>query len=166
MMTKTAYIGIGSNLGDKLGNCRSAVDRIRRLPGCEVTAQSGFYRTAPVGVKGQDWYVNGVVAVSTANPARHLLKSLLAIETEMGRERRRKWDARIIDLDILLFGDEVIDEEDLTVPHPMMHMRKFVLVPMVSMSPEVIHPVLEKPMAALLSGISDESQTVVRLESD
>ena len=162
-MTKTAYIGIGLNLGDKLSNCLSAIDRINTIPGSKVTARSDFYRTSPVGVEEQDWYVNGVVAVTTNATAQHLLKSLLAIEADMGRERRRKWDSRIIDLDILLFGDDIIDEENLKVPHPMMHLRKFVLVPMVSMAPHLIHPILGKPLLALFSSISDESQAVVRL---
>jgi 2-amino-4-hydroxy-6-hydroxymethyldihydropteridine diphosphokinase len=164
-MTKTAYIGIGSNLGDKLSNCLSAIDRIDAIPGIKVTAQSDFYRTSPVGVEVQDWYVNGVVAVTTDDTAQHLLKRLLAIEADMGRERRRKWDSRIIDLDILLFGDDIIDAENLKVPHPMMHLRKFVLVPMVSMAPHLIHPILGKPLLELLNGISDESQAVVRLEA-
>jgi len=163
-MTRTAYIGIGSNLGDKLGNCLRAIDRIHRIPVTRVTAQSAFYRTAPVGVEGQDWYVNGVAAVSTHARAEDLLKSLLAIEAEMGRVRRKKWDSRVIDLDILLFGNEIIDAETLKVPHPMMHLRKFVLVPMASIAPDLIHPVLGKSVAALLGEISDESQTVVQLK--
>jgi 2-amino-4-hydroxy-6-hydroxymethyldihydropteridine diphosphokinase len=164
-MTKTAYIGIGSNLGDKLSNCLDAIVRINAIPDIEVTAQSDFYRTSPVGVQGQDWYVNGVAALTTDATAQHLLKNLLAIEADMGRERRRKWDSRIIDLDVLLFGDDIIDEKNLKVPHPMMHLRKFVLVPMVSMAPHLIHPVLGKPLVALLSSISDESQAVSRMEA-
>jgi 2-amino-4-hydroxy-6-hydroxymethyldihydropteridine diphosphokinase len=163
-MTTTAYIGVGSNLGDKINNCLGAVGRIDEISGCRVTAQSGFYRTQPVGVKGQDWYVNGIIVLSVDIPARDLLKSLLAIEVDMGRERKRKWDSRIIDLDILLFGKEVISEKGLQVPHPLMHLRRFVLVPMVSLAPDLVHPVLGKSMAELLVDSPKKEQSVVPME--
>ena len=160
-MTKIAYIGVGSNLGNKINNCLEAVVRIDEISGCRVTAQSDFYRTQPVGVKGQDWYVNGVIVLSADIPARDLLKGLLAIEVDMGRERKRKWDSRIIDLDILLFGEEVISEKGLQVPHPLMHLRRFVLAPMVSLAPDLIHPVLGKSMAELLVDSPEKEQSVV-----
>ena len=160
-MTKTAYIGVGSNLGDKVRNCLEAVARIDEIAGCRVTAQSEFYRTQPVGVKGQDWYVNGVIVLSADISARDLLKSLLAIEITMGRERKKKWDSRIIDLDILLFGEEVISEKGLQVPHPLMHLRRFVLVPMVSLAPDLVHPLLKKSMGELLVDSPKEDQSVV-----
>lgn len=160
-MTKTVYIGVGSNLGDKIKNCLGAVVRIDEISGCRVTAQSGFYRTQPVGVKGQAWYVNGVIVLSADIPAQDLLKSLLAIEIDMGRERKRKWDSRIIDLDILLFGEEVISEKGLQVPHPLMHLRRFVLAPMVSLAPDLVHPVLGKSMTELLADAPKKNQSVV-----
>jgi 2-amino-4-hydroxy-6-hydroxymethyldihydropteridine diphosphokinase len=160
-MTKTAYIGVGSNLGDKINNCLEAVVRIDEISGCRVTAQSDFYRTQPVGVEGQDWYVNGVIVLSSDIPAQDLLKGLLAIEVDMGRERKRKWDSRVIDLDILLFGAEVISEKGLQVPHPLMHLRRFVMVPMVSLAPDLVHPVLRKSMAELLVDSSEKDQSVV-----
>ena len=89
-MSKTAYIGIGSNLGDKLKNCRTAVERIDQLPGCRVTAQSGFFRTAPVGVEAQDWYLNGVTSIATEIPADQLLENLQVIEADLGRVRKKK----------------------------------------------------------------------------
>ena len=162
-MDKTGYIGIGSNLGDKRDNCLKAIDRINELPGCRVMAQSGFYLTEPVGVKGQDWYLNCVIALSTDMLAQDLLKRLLAIEADMGRERKGRWDPRLIDLDILLFGNEVIDEKGLQVPHPLMHLRRFVLVPMVFLAPNLIHPVLGKTMVELLSISSEEAQSVIPL---
>lgn len=160
-MMKTAYIGVGSNLGDKINNCLEAVVRIDEISGCRVTAQSDFYRTQPVGVKGQDWYVNGVIVLSSDIPAQDLLKGLLAIEVDMGRERKRKWDSRVIDLDILLFGAEVISEKGLQVPHPLMHLRRFVMVPMVSLAPDLVHPVLRKSMAELLVDSPEKDQSVV-----
>jgi 2-amino-4-hydroxy-6-hydroxymethyldihydropteridine diphosphokinase len=159
-MTKTAYIGVGSNLGEKINHCLEAIVRIDAISGCRVTAQSGFYRAQPVGVKGQDWYVNGVIVLSADISAQELLKSLLAIEIDMGRERKRKWDSRIIDLDILLFGEEVISEKGLQVPHPLMHLRRFVLVPMVSLAPDLVHPVLGKSMAELLVDSPKKEQSV------
>ena len=121
---KSAYIGIGSNLGDKLENCRKAIQLVGKISGCRLMARSDFFRTAPVGVEGHDWYVNGVISLEAEIPAYQLLKSLLAIEADLGRERKKKWDPRTIDLDILLFGQDVIDEKDLTVPHPLHAFKK------------------------------------------
>jgi 2-amino-4-hydroxy-6-hydroxymethyldihydropteridine diphosphokinase len=159
----TAYIGIGSNLGDTLNNCRKSIEMTGRIPDTSVTAQSRFFRTEPVGVEGQDWYVNGVISLSTGLSAQDLLKSLLEIEQIMGRERKKKWDSRTIDLDILLYGQKVIEEENLTVPHPLMHLRRFVLEPMVQLAPDLIHPVLGKSMAGLLEDFREQGQDVIPL---
>jgi len=159
----TVYIGIGSNLGDKLNNCRKAIDLTGRIPDTRVTAQSRFYRTEPVGVEGQDWYVNGVMSLWSGLSAQDLMKKLLDIERIMGREREKKWDSRTIDLDILLYGQEVIKEKYLTVPHPLMHLRRFVLEPMVQLSPDLIHPVLGKSMAGLLEDFREQGQNVIPL---
>jgi 2-amino-4-hydroxy-6-hydroxymethyldihydropteridine diphosphokinase len=160
----TAYIGIGSNLEDKRHNCLTAIERIEQIPGCQTTGYSDWYLTRPVGVKGQEWYVNGVVSLSTKIPPLGLLKRLLAIESDMGRVRRERWESRIIDLDILLYGREIINEEDLTVPHPLMHLRKFVLVPLVQLAPELIHPSLGVTMAELLGRIQNNGQEVVPIK--
>lgn len=160
----TAYIGVGSNLGDKRHNCLTAVEVMKRIPGSELTGRSDWYLTKPVGVKGQDWYVNGVVSISTKIPALDLLRRLLAIESDMGRVRRKRWESRIIDLDILLYGHEIINERDLTVPHPLMHLRKFVLVPLVQLAPDLIHPSLGVSMAELLRKMTNNGQEVVPLE--
>lgn len=162
-MTKTAYIGVGSNLGDKLENCRRAIDIVGKISDCRLMAQSDFFRTAPVGVDGHDWYVNSVISLEADISAHQLLKSLLAIEGDLGRERKKKWDPRVIDLDILLFGRDVIEKQDLTVPHPYMHLRKFVLVPMNQLASDLIHPVLGKTMAELLNDLTCEEQTIVLL---
>lgn len=164
MRTTTAYIGLGSNLGDKLDLCLNAIELADRIPGCSVTESSPFYRTEPVGVEGQDWYVNGVISLDTGISAQRLLKSLLAIEAGMGRERKKKWDSRCIDLDILLFGQDIINEEDLTIPHPLMHLRRFVLVPLVCLAPDLIHPVLGKTMSKLLDDFPGKGQDVIPLE--
>jgi 2-amino-4-hydroxy-6-hydroxymethyldihydropteridine diphosphokinase len=163
-MSKTAYIAIGSNLGHRALNCRQAVERMALNQGCRVIAQSGLFRTEPVGVHDQDWYVNGVVAVATDMPPRPLLETLLAIEAAMGRERKEKWAARIIDLDILLYGQTVIEEADLKIPHPFMHVRRFVMVPMNRLAPQLVHPVLQRTMAEILAGLPEEGQAVFEIE--
>lgn len=160
----TAYIGIGSNLGDRRHNCVTAIEMIGEIPGCQLTGLSDLYLTEPVGVKGQNWYVNGVISISIEIPPQELLGTLLDIEEEMGRVRGERWESRIIDLDILLYGHEIIHEEDLTVPHPLMHLRKFVLVPLVQLAADLIHPSLGVTMAELLRRIPNNGQEVVPLE--
>ena len=160
-MEKDAFIGIGSNLGDKLQNCLKAVSLVDSVPGCRVRAQSDFFRTAPVGGDDPEWYVNGVIDVITDGSAHTLLQILLAIEAQMGRVRRKKWDSRVIDLDILLYAQDVIQERTLKIPHPLMHMRRFVLVPMVQLAPGLVHPVLGKTMSQLLDQCPREGQDVI-----
>ncbi|RLA92513.1 MAG: 2-amino-4-hydroxy-6-hydroxymethyldihydropteridine diphosphokinase [Deltaproteobacteria bacterium] len=160
---KTAYIGIGSNLGDKLKNCLKAIALADRIPGCSVKKKSRFYRTEPVGVEDQDWYVNAVISLRSEIRAHDLLKDLLAIEAGLGRIRKKKWESRPIDLDVLLFGHDVLSEKNLTIPHPRMHLRRFVLVPMAELAPDLIHPVLNKSMAEMLNEFSGEGQGVIPL---
>ena len=161
---ETAYIGIGSNIGRKIDHCKRAISLMGRLEGCSVRVQSPFYRTEPVGVEGQDSYVNGVVCVDTDLSAGTLLKRLLEIEADMGRVRRKKWDARVIDLDILLFGSRIIQKPDLIVPHPLMHLRRFVLTPLLQIAPDLIHPVLRKSMQELAGSLSGDGQVVETYE--
>ena len=160
----TAYIGIGSNLGDRHQNCLQAVDWLRRIPDVEVTGVSRWFLTKPVGVDEQDWYVNGVVSLDVDTTPQGLLEALMGIEQAMGRVRKERWGPRVIDLDILLFGKKVIHEDNLIVPHPLMHVRRFVLVPMADLAPDVIHPSIETTMAQLLKGLPDDGQEVVHLE--
>ena len=157
---ESAYVGIGSNLGDKIDNCKNAIARMGRLQGCSVKLQSPFYRTEPVGVEGQDYFLNCVVCLETDLSAETLLNHLLNIESEMGRVRRKKWDARVIDLDILLFGSLIIEAPDLTIPHPLMHTRRFVLTPLVRIAPGLIHPVLCKSMRELEETLPLKGQAV------
>lgn len=165
-LSETAYIGIGSNLGDGLANCQRAIRLLDELEGCQVQGRSAFYRTEPVGVEGQPWYLNGVVCLETERAPLHLLQGLLAIETKMGRVRKKKWDARLIDLDLLLHGDRVIDQPGLTLPHPRMHERKFVLIPLAELAPHLIHPVYGKSMRDLLENCPDEGQRVFPVGED
>lgn len=157
---ESAYIGIGSNIGHKIDHCKRAISLMGKLEGCSVRLQSPFYRTEPVGVEGQDTFVNGVVCVDTDLSALTLLKRLLKIETDMGRVRLKKWDARVIDLDILLFGSRVINKPDLIVPHPLMHLRRFVLTPLLQIAPDLIHPVLCQSIKELAGVVPENGQAV------
>lgn len=162
-MNTIAYIGLGSNLGARLFNCLWAIEMMDRLPACSVTGTSSFYRTEPQGVRDQEWFVNAVCSLEVACTPRELLNGLLSIEQAMGRVRKEKWGPRLIDLDILLFGDCVIKEEDLLIPHPLMHVRRFVLVPLAEMAPDLFHPVLNKGIAELKDLLPDEGQKVLKM---
>jgi len=148
-----AYIGLGSNLGDRLASLRAAVERIDRLDRTRVDFAGGIapvYETGPVGgPQGQPPYLNSVVRVRTGLPARELLDHLLAIERELGRVRVDKWESRIIDLDLLLYGDSVIDEPGLNVPHPRLTERRFVLDPLATIAGDALHPGLRTPISTL-----------------
>jgi 2-amino-4-hydroxy-6-hydroxymethyldihydropteridine diphosphokinase len=159
-----AYIGIGSNMGDPRGNCLDALDRIGKIEGCEIISVSSLYLTEPVGVDAQEWYVNGAVSISTKLTARDLMNHLLAIEADMGRVRTLKWGPRVIDLDVLLFGREIIDDIIVTVPHPLMHLRRFVMAPMADLAPDLIHPVLKRTIMELFREIPENDQVITRLE--
>jgi 2-amino-4-hydroxy-6-hydroxymethyldihydropteridine diphosphokinase len=130
-----AYVGLGANLGDREGTIRAAV---AALPG--VLAVSSLRETEPVGVTDQPRFLNGVAALETELSARDLLETLLAVERRLGRERRERWGPRTIDLDLLLFGQEAIDEPGLTVPHPRLHERRFALEPLAEIAPDALIP--------------------------
>lgn len=124
---------------------------------------SGFYRTQPVGYTEQDWFVNAAALLKTSLTPGELLKALLDIEQRMGRVRTIKWGPRIIDLDLLFYQDKVIDEEDLTTPHPFMSERRFVLIPLADVAPDWVHPLLNQTPVHMLLNVDDDGQEVVRL---
>jgi 2-amino-4-hydroxy-6-hydroxymethyldihydropteridine diphosphokinase len=130
-----AYVGVGANLGDREATIRAAIDA---LPG--IVGVSELRETDPVGVVDQPAFLNGAVALETDLAPRDLLDALLAVERDLGRERRERWGPRTIDLDLLLYGDETIDEPGLTVPHPRLHERRFALEPLLDLDPEVAIP--------------------------
>ena len=132
---RRAYFGIGSNLGDRLAYLQLAVDELAAADGIEVVAVSPVYETAPVGGPEQPDYLNAVVAVDTACSARELLGVAQGIEAEAERVRTVRWGPRTLDVDVLLVGDEQIDEPDLVVPHPRMTQRAFVVVPLADLDP-------------------------------
>jgi 2-amino-4-hydroxy-6-hydroxymethyldihydropteridine diphosphokinase len=137
---QVVYVGLGSNLGDRNENLRQALARMER--GLGPVRSSTFYETDPVGVTDQPKFINAVAELSTDVPPRELLERLLEIERELGRDRRteRRWGPRPIDLDLLLYGGEVIDEPGLTVPHPRLAERRFVLEPLSELAPSLVLP--------------------------
>jgi 2-amino-4-hydroxy-6-hydroxymethyldihydropteridine diphosphokinase len=134
------YIGIGSNLGDALQNCKDAIESISRVNEIELIRKSSFYKTQPVGIESQNWFVNAVAEIKTTLFAHDLLFVLQTVEKAMGRKKATKGGPRIIDLDLLFYGQDVIDEVDLTVPHPEIHKRRFVLEPLGEIASYFIHP--------------------------
>jgi 2-amino-4-hydroxy-6-hydroxymethyldihydropteridine diphosphokinase len=161
----TVYISLGTNLGDREKNLRDAVDLIIQLPHTSLVKQSKIYTTAAWGKTDQPDFLNRVVAISSALLPQQLMESLLLLEERMGRVRNDHWGPRIIDMDILFYGDEVIDSLTLQVPHPEMQHRNFVLVPLNEIAPELIHPVLKKNIAQLLDECSDKLTVLTALQA-
>ena len=146
-MHEPVYLSLGSNIGDRAGNLNTAVDRLRALG--EVTAVSSFYETEPVEFTAQPWFLNCAVKLDTDKTPRQLLAGILDIEQQLGRRRGREKGPRIIDLDILLFGNSIVQDQGLTIPHPAMHERRFVLEPLAEIAPNVLHPVLKRTIREL-----------------
>jgi 2-amino-4-hydroxy-6-hydroxymethyldihydropteridine diphosphokinase len=146
-MSNVVYLSLGSNVGDRAENLSTAIDQLRSLG--EVAAVSSFYETEPVEFTAQAWFLNCVVALDTEKTPRQLLDGILGIEQQMGRLRTQKKGPRIIDIDILLFRNSIVDDLGLTIPHPAMHERRFVLEPLAEIAPDVLHPVLKQTIHEL-----------------
>ena len=158
MRQEVVYLGLGSNLGDKVANCLRALTEVSASHHNQIHALSSLYKTEPIGYRDQDWFINCVAEVSTTLPPRPFHAFLQGIEKGMGRKKTVKMGPRIIDLDILFYGAEVIEEAGLIIPHPLLHERGFVLVPLAELAPELRHPVLQKTAAELLEGLEGKGE--------
>ncbi|OGP89467.1 MAG: 2-amino-4-hydroxy-6-hydroxymethyldihydropteridine diphosphokinase [Deltaproteobacteria bacterium RBG_16_47_11] len=155
-MRHIAYIGMGSNVGNKLLRCQEAIFEILKIDRNKLLSQSSFYKTQPLGYTDQDWFVNGVIKVETNLEAHELLGSVQALELNLGRRETFRWGPRVIDLDLLFFDEEQIQAGDLVIPHPLLHERQFVLIPLAEIDPYLMHPVFKKTIQELLNNLYED----------
>ena len=148
-----AFVGAGANLGEPIRQIRQAQDALQKSPGVTLLSASSLYRTQPVGPVEQPPFVNAVFSLEPEIGPHDLLSLLLDIEQKMGRVRGERWGPRVIDLDLLFYGEEIIKEQGLEVPHPRLHERRFVLAPLAEIAPDVVHPVIKKSVSELLAGL-------------
>jgi 2-amino-4-hydroxy-6-hydroxymethyldihydropteridine diphosphokinase len=161
-MPHRVHIGIESNLGDRKANAQEAMQKVAELPDTRIVRASSLYESEPLG-DAKTWFVNSVIELETELLPEPLLKKLKAIEESMGRKRvkGKKWGSRIIDLDILLYDQDVIAKKTLKIPHPEMHKRRFVLLPLAELAPQVIHPQLGQSVSTLLATVKDDKRVTL-----
>lgn len=150
---KKAYLLLGSNEGDRLKNIKRAIDLLQKHG--QIVTTSKVYETEPWGLSDQPHYLNAAIEIRTALSAVKLLSATEQIESSLGRERAVKWGQRTLDIDILLYGDDIINSENLTVPHPFLQIRRFALVPLAEITPNLTHPALKKDIKTLLDECPD-----------
>ncbi len=156
MVEKTVYLSLGSNVGARAKNLRAAIGELPHA-GVAVKKVSSIYETEPVDLREQPWFLNCAVKAETHFDAMTLLRALREIETKMGSTKLVAKGPRLIDMDILLYGSDTMDTPELQVPHPRMHLRRFVLVPLAEIAPEAVHPALKMTAAQLLERTADRS---------
>jgi 2-amino-4-hydroxy-6-hydroxymethyldihydropteridine diphosphokinase len=159
-MSETVYLSLGSNVGDRAAQLRTAQARLGAVG--RVTAVSSFYETEPVEFTQQPWFLNCAIAIETSNTPQQLMSAILQIEEEMGRRRVQKKGPRSIDIDILLFAGTILESKGLTIPHPAMQQRRFVMEPLAEIAPQALHPVFKKTICELLNQLP-EGQAVRRI---
>jgi 2-amino-4-hydroxy-6-hydroxymethyldihydropteridine diphosphokinase len=150
-MSDLVYLSLGSNVGDREDHLRDALTRLQAQG--RIVSVSSFYETEPVEFTDQAWFLNCAVALETTKTPESLMEALLYVEQRMGRQRIQRKGPRTIDIDILLFGDKIVDSAKLTIPHPAMHERRFVLEPLAEIAPEALHPALKKTIRELLDAL-------------
>ena len=153
---QTVYLGLGSNKGERISYIEKAIEEISRLPETKIFVRSAVYETEPWGNIEQEDYLNSVIGIQTELNAEDLLKELKSIEKLIGRKENKKWSAREIDIDLLFYGNEIIDKDHMKVPHGQIENRKFVLVPLNEIAPEFMHPVFKKSISQLLEDTTDK----------
>jgi 2-amino-4-hydroxy-6-hydroxymethyldihydropteridine diphosphokinase len=151
-----AYIGFGSNIGDRLKHIQNAIHALSKTEGITLQEISSVYKTDPVGYETQEPFLNGVAAIQTNLSPLSLLRTLKDIEIAVGRQHRIRWGPREIDLDLLIYGDLRLQTEKLVVPHPAMHLRRFVLAPLAEIAPDLVHPVFQETIETLLEHLEDD----------
>ena len=152
------YLGVGSNVGNKKENFLEALTRVAKLPDTKILKESSLYESEPIG-DAKEWFVNGAIEIETKFKPEMLLKKIKNIERAMGRKKvKKRWGARIIDLDILLYDAAVVKKKNLKIPHPEMPNRKFVLLPLSEIGPQVIHPELGVTISELLINVKDDKK--------
>jgi len=160
------FISVGSNLGDKLDNCLNGIAALTGSGKSSLLGASRFFRTSPVDFTDQAWFVNAAVKITTTMAPLALLEELVAIQQQLGRKADMvRYGPRVLDLDILLYDDRIVRTSRLTIPHPRMHKRAFVLQPICDINPSIIHPVLGQTVAVLLSHLGEKDQRVIPLEN-
>lgn len=161
MVSHISYLCIGSNLGDCRGNCLEAIRLLEESPFISVIKRSSLYETEPVGHRNQPPFINCVIEIETTLNPQRLLKVCQRIEDALGRERVARFGPRTLDIDILLYNNQVINEGDIRIPHPLMHERGFVLIPLAEIAPEAIHPIKKKKIGTLLRGLKDKHSVIM-----
>lgn len=156
MSRNLAYLAIGSNIEDRFSHIKNAIFLLAKENDIEVVNTSSIYETEPVGYENQDSFLNMVIVVKTGLSPQELLKLCLKIEKDLGRKREILWGPRTLDLDILLFNHENIETEELKVPHPRMHQRAFVMIPLLEIDPNIRVPMIEKPMKLWVENLPDK----------
>jgi 2-amino-4-hydroxy-6-hydroxymethyldihydropteridine diphosphokinase len=162
-MFHRVFIGIGSNLGNRREHYQKALRRISALPKTRIVKTSSLYESEPHG-DARNWYINGVIEIETEFSPTQLLHRLQSIELEMGRKRTsdiKKWASRKIDLDLLLFDNQTVDSRALKVPHPELHNRRFVLLPLSELAPQLTHPRFGVPIVELLASVKDDKKVLL-----
>jgi 2-amino-4-hydroxy-6-hydroxymethyldihydropteridine diphosphokinase len=163
-MSNITYIGIGSNQGDKYRNCTRAVEMISGCQHNRLLAYSSYYLTEPWGYREQDVFINMVIKIHTSFSPPELITFLQGVEKHLARERGGRWQPRTIDLDILFFNLERIDTPELTIPHPFLHQRGFVLLPLNEIAPQLVHPVFNQTISQLLEKLKGNTGIIKRVE--
>ncbi|MBN2468631.1 MAG: 2-amino-4-hydroxy-6-hydroxymethyldihydropteridine diphosphokinase [Deltaproteobacteria bacterium] len=164
-MHHALFLGLGSNQGNKIQNCERAIIEILKRDSHQLVSRSSWYQTQPWGKENQAWFINGVVQIMTVLPPEEVLEECKRIEFRLGRTDPGHWQPRMIDIDILFYDDLVIQTPDCEIPHPRIHLRNFVLVPLAEIAPQFFHPVFNKSIEGLLKE-SPDKKLVRKLEDN